>query len=161
MAAYSFKDVVVVIDGPGGGVSLSTPGGFDESVPVGNFAIGSLGGVADEGISVEKAEDRNTQLRGNSGEVLNLNSSSMAGVVKIRLLKTSSNNGRLMQMLKTQRSDASSWGLNIISIEDKARGDKITCSEAAFSGEPSLFWGKVAQVQEWTFHAGFVDGYLS
>lgn len=153
MPSYSFKDVIVVVDGPG----WRTPflGGATE-----NFGLGALGGVSDEGISVEKAEDRNTQLRGNSGEVLNLNSSSMAGVVRIRLMKTSSNNGKLMEMFKAQRADAATWGRNIISIEDKARGDKMTCSEAAFAGEPALFWGKVAQVQEWTFHAGFVDGFL-
>lgn len=148
MPTYSFRDVKTSISGPGGSVIL---GGSTQE----------QNGVAEEGISVERVEDRNSQLRGTSGEVINLLSASMAGVVRVRLLKTASSNGVLMEMFKIQRGDGSRWSKNIISIEDKVRGDKMVAAEAAFVGEPVLVWGKVGTIQEWVFQAGSIDETLA
>lgn len=148
MPTYSFRDVKTSISGPGGWVLLGL--GQDDQQ-----------GVAEEGISVERVEDRNSQLRGTSGEVINLLSASMAGVVRVRLLKTAPSNGVLMEMFKIQRGDGSRWSKNLISIEDKTRGDKLVAAEAAFMGEPVIVWGKIATVQEWVFLAGSIDETLA
>lgn len=148
MPTYSFRDVKTSISGPGGWVLLGLS--QDEQQ-----------GVAEEGISVERVEDRNSQLRGTSGEVINLLSASMAGVIRVRLLKTAPSNGVLMEMFKIQRGDGSRWSKNLISIEDKTRGDKLVAAEAAFMGEPVIVWGKIATVQEWVFLAGSIDETLA
>lgn len=137
--------------------SISGPGGW---VLLG-LSQDEQQGVAEEGISVERVEDRNSQLRGTSGEVINLLSASMAGVIRVRLLKTAPSNGVLMEMFKIQRGDGSRWSKNLISIEDKTRGDKLVAAEAAFMGEPVIVWGKIATVQEWVFLAGSIDETLA
>lgn len=143
MPGYSFKDVVASIAGQGG------------AIPLGNGA-----GVADEGITIERSEDRNTMQGGADKHVTHSLHVSDMGTVRVRLLKTSATNGLLLEMYKAQRTSGALWGNNVISVQDMVRGDKMTCSEVAFTGEPTLAWGKTAQVQEWTFHAGHIDGTL-
>lgn len=153
MPAYSFKDVVASIAGIGGAFQF----GNNNSRAVG---LGSGAGVADEGISVERSEDRNTMQTGADKHITHSLHVADAGTVRIRLLKTSATNGLLLEMYKTQRASSAVWGDNVISVQDIVRGDKMTCTEVAFTGEPTLAWGKTAQVQEWTFHAGHIDGTL-
>lgn len=144
MPAYSFKSVTAAIEGPGGG-------------PV-QLGVGS--GAADEGISVERAEDRNTMTTGSDRHVMHSMHVANAGTVRVRLLKTSPVNGLLLTMLKAQMQTSALWGGNQITVEDKVRGDKVSCAEVAFAGEPVLAFGKVGQVQEWMFQAGHVEGTL-
>jgi len=87
--------------------------------------------------------------------------SSLAGVVKIRLVKTSRANGQLMDLFKSLRSSGDRWGDITVSLEDRNRGDKVVASEVAFSGEPALTFGKTGGVQEWTLHAGRIDSTLT
>jgi len=76
------------------------------------------------------------------------------------LLKTSPTNGRLMDLYKQQRKGSATWGRNTISVQDRARNDRVTASEVAFMGEPALTYGKTGNVNEWAFHAGHIEGTL-
>lgn len=143
MAAYSFKDITASLAGPGG-----------------TIVIGIGSGAADEGITVERSEDRNTMQTGADTHVTHSLHAANAGTVRLRLLKTSTTNGLLLNMLKLQLAVSALHGRNVISIQDTVRGDKVTCTEVSFAGEPALAFGKVAQVQEWTFHAGHVEATL-
>lgn len=137
MAAYSFLDIKGAIAGPGGTIQ-----------------IGMGSGAADEGITFERTEDRNTMQTGADGEVMHSLHASDSATVRVRLLKTSTTNGKLNEMFKSQRRSSSQWGRNVISIQDYVRGDRVTASEVAFTGEPALSYGKTGNVNEWTFHAG-------
>jgi hypothetical protein len=140
VTTYSFKDVSGSISGPGG-----------------NILVGmGAGGVADEGISFERAEDRNTMQTGADGEVMHSLHAADHGTVRIRLLKTSASNGRLMEMYKLQRQSGSLWGRNVISVNVQIKNERITASEVAFTGEPALAYGKTGTINEWTFHAGHI-----
>lgn len=142
--------MVCTVHGPGGALNLGRPHAYS--------LVGGHKGVADEGISFERVDDRNTQLRGCTGETLNLRHAGLQGVVKIRLLKTSDVNGLMMQMFKAQFLNNMDWSRNIISLEDRVRGDKMVATECAFAGEAAQAWGKVGAMNEWTFHAGSIDG---
>lgn len=148
MSSYSFRDVVCRMVTPGGTIGL----GMSEGTTV---------GVAEEGITFERAEDRNTIMVGINGEALNLVHAADHGTVRIRLLKTSLANGRLMDAYKAQKKAGSDWSRNNISLRDMTRGDKVVATEVAFAGEPSLTFGKVGTISEWLFHAGHIEETLT
>jgi hypothetical protein len=144
MATFSFKDVGASIEGPGGNINL----GYGAS-------------VADEGITVEDVEDRNTMTTGADGDVMHSLHASDAGTVRVRLLKTSGTNALLMQMFNLQSLSGASWGDNTIVIRDHARGDIVICSDVAFTRRPTLGWAKAGPpMYEWTFTAGHVNPVL-
>jgi hypothetical protein len=143
MAAYSFKDVKASIDGPEG-----------------NYQIGQGSGTAEEGITVERTEDRNTMTAGADGTIMHSMHVANHGTIRVRILKTSPTNGLLWEMLEKQRVGSKTWGINTITVQDHARGDKITATEVAFMGEPQVAFAKVGNVHEWSFHAGHIVGKL-
>jgi hypothetical protein len=143
MASYSFADVIATIVAPAGNITL---------------AGDTSGAVADEGISVEKAEDRNTMMVGCQGEIMHCKHAAVNGVIRIRLLKTSPNNGKLMNLMNSLDGDM--WGTGQFSVRNRVKGDVITAAEVAFTGQPTIVYGKLGGIQEWTFHAGFMSAML-
>jgi len=150
VAAYSFRDCLITFSGPAGTIRLGA-------------GQGPAIGVADEGITIERAEDRNTLLVGINGETLNLVHAGNTGTVRLRLLKTSLANGQLIDVYNDQKTRGSNWGTDMqhITVEDLARKDKIVAGSLAFAGEPAVTFGKVGGVNEWTFHAGRIQMFLA
>lgn len=142
--AYSFKDVKASIEGPDG-----------------NYQIGMGSGTADEGITVERGEDRNTMLPGADGTVMHSMHVADHGTIRVRVLKTAPVNGLLWEMLVRQKDSSKKWGDNVLTIQDYARGDKITASQVAFAGEPQVAFAKAGNVHEWTFHCAHIVGILA
>jgi hypothetical protein len=143
MPTYSFLDVGAALDGPGGNINL-----------------GQGAGVSDEGITVERVEDRNTMTTGADGSIMHSLHASSAGTARIRLLKTSPTNALLMAMHNYQTQSGARHGQNTIRINDFQRGDVVTCVEVAFTGAPALTWSKAGNMNEWTFHCGSVHSVL-
>jgi hypothetical protein len=137
--SYSFLDVQCVIDGPAGNFSLSD------------------GGVAEEGISVAMAGDKDTMTVGADGQPMHSLHADKSGTVTLRLLKTSTLNYQLSEMYRVQTSSSANHGQNVISVRDPVRGDFITCSYCAFRKQPDLTFAKEAGVNEWSFNAGMID----
>ncbi|MDD3310952.1 phage protein [Pseudodesulfovibrio sp.] len=135
MPAYSLKDVTMTINGEGGNLSLKE-------------------GTGDEGISIEPTGDQNNMTEGADGTVMHSLSASSASTVTLRLLKTSPVNAQLMTMFNYQTGSASRWGTNTITVEDTARGDLVTVTNAAFKKAPPLKWAKVGDIVEWQFDGG-------
>lgn len=131
--AYSFQDVSVSIDGPGG-----------------LFAIDGSG-VADEGITIEAVGDKNTMTPGADGAVMHSLAASKACTVTIRLLKTSPANAQLMSMYNFQTASSARHGRNTFVVRDAARGDLVTVNGAAFKKAPSLTYAKDGGLVEWAF----------
>lgn len=139
MPAYSFADVQVTIIGPGLVVSL-----------------GAGSGSAEEGISVEMTEDKNTMTIGADGSVMHSLHAGNGGTATVRLLKTSPSNAVLSTAYNFQRTSAANWGQNTIVISNLQTGDVITSQECAFSKMPNLTYAKEAGTNEWAFAAGSI-----
>lgn len=131
---YSFTDTQAAIVGPGG-----------------NFNIGTGSGSADEGITVEMAEDKNTLTIGADGVGMNSLHASKAGKITVRLLKTSPVNAQLSAMYATQTASSVLHGQNVITLKNAALGDSITGVGCAFKRFPTLGYGKDGAMNVWEF----------
>jgi hypothetical protein len=140
MATYSFLDTSLSISGPGG-----------------SFNIGGAGTAsAEEGWSVESAE-ANTMTIGAGGSAMHSMHADKSGKISVKLLKTSPVNRQLMNLYNFQKGNSSSWGQNVITGRDVARGDFLTGRETAFNKRPSLTYAKEGGMNEWTFDVGLLD----
>lgn len=140
MATYSFMDVAATLVGPGGAISL-----------------GYGAGVADEGITVEYAEDKDAMVIGADATPMHSLRADKSGSVIIRLLKVSPTNGLLQAMYLFQTLSSANWGNNTLVVSDVARGDLVSCRSVAFRKVTALTYGKDANVNEWSFSAGLID----
>lgn len=140
MTTYSFMNVVAAINGPGG-----------------NFSLGYGSGNAEEGITVEMVEDKNTMTVGADGSVMHSLHAGRAGTLTVRLLKTAPTNQLLSNLYNYQAMSSANWGQNTVTIQDTARGDNITCSLVAFRRHTGLTYAKDGNFNEWVFDAGIVD----
>lgn len=93
MSTYSFLDTQASIVGPGG-----------------SFSIGSGDGIAEEGITIEPAGDKNTMQVGADGTGMHNLHADKSGTITVRLLKTSPKNAMLMAMYNLQQTSAALWG---------------------------------------------------
>jgi|SRR5579859_1721480 len=132
---YSFLDTHATITGPGG---------F-------NIPIGSTAGAAEEGITMEYADDVNSMMIGAGGDGVHSLHATKAGKVTIRLLKTSPTNALLEQMYNFQRTSSALHGKNTIVVGSAVSGDKYTCQQAAFKRFPTNLYAKDANVIDWEF----------
>jgi len=135
----------VAVNGPGGAFVIDPTSGFD------TFSLGPGSGNAEEGITVEMSEDKDTMTLGADGTLMHSLHAAIAGRITIRLLKTSPTNGFLSQLYNTQTVSAAFHGQNTISIQDKARGDTITGSQMAFMRFPNVVYAKEGNIMEWAF----------
>ncbi len=122
--------------------------------PGGAFSIGSDAGVAEGGISIELAEDKDTLVIGADGSPMHSLHAGQGGTITIRLLKVSAQNFLLSTMYAFQSSSSALWGLNTIVISDTSRGDVVTCMQSAFRRQPPNLWAKDGNIIEWPFNAG-------
>lgn len=136
MATYSFKDVHATIQGVGGSINL-----------------GYGAGIAEEGITIEPAEDKNIMTIGADGQGMHSLVSSEAAKVTVRLLKTSPVNAQLQAMFNLQADSSLAHGKNTITVRDIARGDSITMTGVAFRSRPSVTYAKEGGTIEWGFDA--------
>lgn len=143
MTTYSFQDVQATLVGPTGIVNL-----------------GYGAAVADEGISIDMAGDKNTMLIGADGEGMHSLHSDKSGMVTVRLLKTSPTNAKLMAMYDAQTLSSSLHGQNLITVTNPSSGDITTARSCAFKKKPSLNYKKDGDVIEWVFDSIKIDSLL-
>ncbi len=143
MYTYSFLDVQAALVGPGGSISL-----------------GNGAGAAEEGITVEMTEDKNTMTIGADGTPMHSLHAGKGGTVTVRLLKTSPVNNNLSLMYNLQTASGALHGANVLTLSNSL-GDQITCRAVAFKKMPSQTNAKDAGINEWTFDAGIVDTTLA
>jgi hypothetical protein len=141
--AYSFADVSMTLVGPGGIVSLG---------------YGSA--TAEEGITIEQAEDKDTMTVGADGEVMHSLHAGKHGAMTVRLLKTSPANALLQAMYDFQTLSSASWGLNVLVVTHVASGDTTSGRSAAFRRSPNLTYAKDGGINEWGFNVGKIDKVL-
>lgn len=140
MAAYSFLDVSCTLSGPGGFVNL-----------------GNESGAAEEGITVEMAEDKNTLTMGADGTPMHSLHAAKHGIIRVRLLKISPRNAQLSTMYGIQTVTSALHGLNTLVVRDVSRGDFISARSVAFKRHPNFAAAKTGNVLEWSFDAGYID----
>lgn len=143
LQTYSFLDVMAAITGPGAA-----------------FNIGQDAGVAEEGITIEPAEDKGTLTVGADGTPMHSLHAGSAGVITVRILKTSPTNALLMAAYNFQRISSANWGQNVIVVSNAVQGDIITATAVAFRRVPNLNFQKVGGMNEWSFQAGRITPLL-
>ena len=131
---YSFTDVHASISGPGG-----------------SFSLGSGVGNAEEGITIDMIEDKNTMTVGADGSGMHSLHASKAARATVRLLKTSPANAQLSALYNYQAQSSFLWGQNLITISDMARGDQITLRDSAFAKQAPVAYAKDGGFMEWAF----------
>lgn len=140
---YSFLNVVATFAGPGG---------------ILNLAAGAA--VAEEGITIEAATDKNVMTIGSDGKGQHSLIADDSGTVTIRLLKTSPLNAALALMYDLQSASSSVWGQNVLTIVDTARLDANVCQSVAFKKKPTITYAKEAGMMEWTFDSININSVL-
>lgn len=143
MSAYSFQDVQATLVGPTGTVNL-----------------GYGAAVAEEGISIEMAGDKNTMLIGADGEGMHSLHADKSGTLTVRLLKTSPTNATLQAMFDAQTLSSVLHGQNVIVVRNPQSGDITTARSCAFKKKPNLNYKKDGDVVEWQFDAIKIDTLL-
>lgn len=143
MTTYAFQDVTATLAGPTGVVDL-----------------GYGAAVAEEGISIDMAGDKNTMMIGADGEGMHSLHADKSGTVTVRLLKTSPTNAKLQAMYDAQSLSAALWGQNVIVIRQTASGDTTTARSCAFKKKPALNYKKDGDTVEWVFDSIKIDSIL-
>jgi len=141
--AYSFTDVMATLTGPGGIVML-----------------GNGAGTAEEGITIEQIEDKETLTIGADGTPMHSLHAGRHGTVTVRVLKTSPTNAILQAMYDFQQLSSAFWGQNVLVVTHIASGDMASARSVAFRRAPTLTYAKDGGINEWGFNAGLVDRVL-
>jgi len=142
-ATYSFVDVAATLVGPTG---------------TANLGYGAT--VADEGITVAMAGDKNTMLIGADGGGMHSLHADKSGVVTVRTLKVSPTNAILQAMYDAQALNSSLWGQNVIVVRQLVSGDTTTAVRCAFKKKPDITYKKDGDIIEWVFDAIHIDTVL-
>lgn len=143
MQAYSFLNIVAAIVGPGAA-----------------FNLGVGAAVAEEGITIAPAEDKNSMIVGADGRAQHTLIANNAGIVTLRLLKVSPTNGLLQLAYDLQSQSSALWGSNLITIADTARLELTTCQACAFKKKPEIVYDKSGPMIEWTFDSQAINTIL-
>ena len=142
MAAYSFLNCTASISGSGGSFSLK-------------------GGNAPEGITVVADGDKTETVGGADGSIMHsLLAAGDIATVTVTLLKTSTVNAQLSELINSQGQSSSTWGDNVISIKDNVRGDDLTVSECAFVRHSDKNYAASAGTMAWTFRGRLTQSIL-
>jgi len=143
MATYSFQDVNCTLVGAGGVIDL-----------------GAGAGVADEGISIEMAGDKNTMTVGADGEGMHSLHADKSGTITVTLLKTSPVNAKLQALYNLQTNASGLHGQNVITTTNPQTGDVVTARQCAFRKLPNNMYGKDGGTNAWVFDAIKIDQVL-
>lgn len=134
---YSFLNTGCTVAGPGGVAQ-----------------VGAGSGSAEEGITIEAAEDKNVMTTGADGSIQHSLIAADTAKATIRLLKTSPVNAILGAMYDLQSSSSALWGQNVITLSNSGLGDVTVGQSCAFKKKPTLTYAKEGGIQEWEFDVG-------
>lgn len=143
MSVYSFQDVQATLVGPTGVINL-----------------GYGAAIAEEGISIDMAGDKNTMMIGADGEGMHSLHADKSGTVTVRCLKTSPTNAKLQAFYAAQTLSSALHGVNLITVTNPKSGDVTTARSCAFKKKPSLSYKKDGDIIEWVFDALKIDSIL-
>jgi hypothetical protein len=123
------------------------------SSPTASINLGAGAAVADEGISIEPTEDKNTMTIGADGGGMHSMHAGNPANVSVRLLQTSPVNALLMAEYNAQRANSTLWGQGVFLVRQTASGDTTTATNVAYKRKPNLVYRKDGAFLEWAFEA--------
>lgn len=141
---YSFNDVVASITAPGG---ITIPFGYGQA-------------VADEGIDLTPAGDKNTMTVAADGQVMHSLHADQSGLATVRLLKISPVNALLMALYDLQTISSVAHGQNSIAVAHVVSGDLHTGSRCAFKKKPTIKYSKDGDILVWEWDVGNLNSVL-
>ena len=136
MATYSFLDVNCSITGVGGVIDLAR------------------NGASEEGVTITPVGDKNTMTIGADGTSMHSLLAGEPSSIKIRFLKTSPQNAKLMAMYNLQSISSIAHGKNTISLSNLQTGETVTATAVAFKKRPEMEYAREAKMVEWEFDCG-------
>lgn len=140
---YSFESITASIVGPNG-----------------SFAIGNGAGVDEGGISIERAEPKNTRTTGADGSWMHALHAGKSGKITVRLLKNSATNALLSAMYDADTNNPAAHGQNTIKVNSTLAGDNHSGEGCAFAQYPSIVYAKEGPMLEWVFDVGKLESVL-
>lgn len=125
--------------------------------PNGLFSIGDGAGVAEEGITLEMVEPKNTRTTGADGSWMHSLHAGKSGKITIRLMKNSPTNALLNAMYNADTSNPAAHGQNVINVTDILALDVGTGQGCAFAQHPTVTYSKEGPMLDWVFDVGQLD----
>jgi hypothetical protein len=143
MSVYSFLDIVATLVGPGIAADL-----------------GYGAAVAEEGISIVMAGDKNKMTIAADGEGMHTLSADKSGTITVHLLKTSPMNAVLQAAYNAQTSTPTFHGQNVFLMRNVRSGDSHAARQVAFKKNADKTESKDPKMMEWPFDAIKIDSTL-
>lgn len=128
--------------------------------PTGSFSLGYEQAIAEEGIDIVAAGDKNTMTVAGDGEGMHSLHADKSGQITLRYLKTAPINSMLMKAYNAQTMDSRLHGKNIITVTNSASGDVTVGRSCAFKKIPDLKYAKDGDVVTWVFDVIKIDEIL-
>lgn len=142
MAAYSFLDVTLSINGP------------NISATIGGDGTGS----AEEGFSVIYEEDADVMTPGASGDVMHSLTANKRGRIELHLLKTSPINALISHSYTADRSFGSTeWGQNEVVVRNPVSGDTYHATRGAWRKFADNAYQVRGNIMVWTLNCSQID----
>lgn len=128
--------------------------------PTGKIDLAQGAAVAEEGITIEAAGDKNTMTIGADGKGMHSMHADKSGKVTLRYLKTSPTNQKLQLAYDAQQLDPALWGKGVIQIGIADTGESTACLECAFKKKPTIEYKKEGEFIAWEFDTTQIETIL-
>jgi hypothetical protein len=119
--------------------------------PGATISLGNGAGNADEGITIEPIDDKDTMTVGADGSIMHSLHAGQGYRFTLRFLKTSPTNALISKMINYQKTSSAFWGKNTLLVSDPTRGDVVAGTDIAFKKHSTITYGKEGGLNEWTF----------
>lgn len=142
-SVYSFLDVDLTLTGPYGIVEL-----------------GAGNGNAQEGITIERSNDKANMTIGADGSGMHNLQGDNSGKITVRLLKTSAKNKQLSIAYNVETVSSSLYGQGVAVFRNTHTGETHTASGVGVVRFPTSANANDGGVNEWVFNAIEIDSFL-
>lgn len=142
-SVYSFLDVHATLVSLGGIIDL-----------------GSGNGNSQEGITIERANDKATMTIGADGSGMHNLMGDKSGRITIRLLKTSQTNKRLSVLYNAETLSSNVYGQGVITVYNSHTGETHTATGVGVARFPTSNNANEGGIQEWVFNCIEIDSVL-
>lgn len=130
---YSFTDVQIALNGPGGAFDVKSAG------------------MAAEGITIANVSEKDVMTIGANGNGMHTLIQSDAARVEISMLKTAPGNNILSYMYGFGKSSSANWGKLQMTVKNPVTGDSIELLGGAFAKMADMAFRSEASLVVWPF----------
>lgn len=119
--------------------------------------VGSGNGNAQEGITIQRNNDKATMTIGADGSGMHNLMGDKSGRITIRLLKTSPTNKRLTVLYNAETLSSNVYGQGVITVTNSHTGETHTATGVGIARFPDSNNATEGGIQEWVFNCIEID----